>query len=262
MLQSDGVNVTVYAAGAAGAPGGAITILSAFDSSTVNADPGNGRIRLNNATQNAATAIYMDLLDYNGTDWTSVLDTLDQSSSGVDGQIRLWNIANAGEWIVFNLTHRYPWTGYREFTVTPIGASSASPFLAGMVLGFSFTRAGDSGQPVLNTVNTWTARQHTPPVTLTDGPTIPVDFALGNNFAVTLGGNRQLGNPANCVAGDNGNIAVRQDATGNRTLTFAANWFPLGGLAGTLSTPPNAYDIISYYAISSTHIAFGIQNMA
>jgi hypothetical protein len=262
MLQSDGVNVTAYAVGAGGAPGGAITILTAFDTPTTNADPGNGKLRLNSATQNTATAIYMDLLDYNGTDWTSVLDTLDQSSSTVDGQIRLWNTLNAGQWIVFNMTARHAWTGYREFTVTPIGASSANPFSAGTVLGFSFSRTGDSGQPVLTTVNTWTARQHTPPVTLTDGATIPVDFALGNNFAVTLGGNRTLANPTNCVAGDNGNIAVRQDTTGGRTLTFGSNWFPLGGLVGTLTTAPNAYDIVSYYAISPTHITFGIQNVA
>jgi hypothetical protein len=264
MLQSDGSNVTAYAAGAAGAAGGAITILTAFDATSIaNADPGNGKLRLNNVTaQNAATAIYMDLLDYNGTDWTSVLDTLDASSSTVMGQIRLWNTINTAQWILFNLTHRFAPPGYREFAVTPIGASATAPFSNGAVLGFSFSRTGDGGQPVLSAVNTWTARQHTPPVTLTDAASIFIDFNLGNNFTVTLGGNRAMANPANCMAGDNGNIAVRQDAIGSRTLTFGSSWFPLGGLAGALTTAPNAYDIVSYYAISPTHVTFGIQNVA
>jgi hypothetical protein len=111
-------------------------------------------------------------------------------------------------------------------------------------------------------VNSWTARQHTPPVTLTDAATIAIDFNLGNQYTVRLGGNRQMGNPSNCLAGDNGNIAVQQDGTGGRTLTFASNWFPLGGLPGSLTASANAYDIVSYYAISPTHIAYGIQNIA
>src|SRR4051812_19214765 len=214
MLESDGTNVTQYAAGGVGPVGGAISILQAFNASTSNADPGNGQIALNNATQNAATAIYMDLLDYNGTDWTSVIDTLDSSSSTVDGQIRLFNSNNTGQWIVFNMTARVSHTGYRELSVVPIGASATNPFAPGTVLTFAFTRAGDSGAPILPAVNTWTKRQHTPLVTLTDAATIAIDFSLGNQYTLLLGGSRTMGNPSNVSAGDNGNIAIQQDGTG------------------------------------------------
>jgi len=262
MLQSDGLSVTSYGAGGAGPVGGAISIMYSFDTGLSNADPGPGKLRLNNGTQNGSTAIYLDVLDYNGTDWSSVLDTLGGSSSVIDGQIRLFDTANTAAWIMFNMTALVAQTGYRELSVTPIGSSSASPFALGTVLGFAFSRTGDSGAAVLTAVNTWTARQHTPPVTLTDAATIVVDFNLGNQFSVVLAGNRTMGNPSNCLAGDNGNIVVRQDGTGSRTLTFASNWFPLGGAAGTLSTPANTYDIISYFAIGPSHITYGIQKIA
>src|ERR1044072_2855169 len=56
--------------GATGLPGGGIAIEYVFDTTTADADPGNGKLRLDNATQNTATAIRTDLLDNNGATWT------------------------------------------------------------------------------------------------------------------------------------------------------------------------------------------------
>src|SRR5205085_4874318 len=78
-----------------GAAGGANTIASTFYGPTSNSDRGNGRSRLNNATENAATATYTDLLDSPGSTWTAVLDTLDASTSTVKGQLRLSNANDA-----------------------------------------------------------------------------------------------------------------------------------------------------------------------
>ena len=55
---------------------------------------------------------------------------------------------------------------------------------------------------------------------LTDAATITPDFSTGNNFSVTLGGNRTLANPTNLTAGQSGMIFVTQDATGGRTLAL------------------------------------------
>lgn len=103
--------------------------------------------------------------------------------------------------------------------------------------------------------NTWTAAQRGAVVTLTDAATIATNMNLGNNFAVTLGGNRTLGNPTNITAGQAGQIVVTQDATGSRTLAYASDWKFAGGSAPTLSTAANAVDILSYYVVSSTVIA-------
>ena len=48
------------------------------------------------------------------------------------------------------------------------------------------------------------ARAYNPITTLTDAASIAVDFALGNNFLVTIGGNRTLAAPTNAVAGQTG----------------------------------------------------------
>src|SRR5205823_1415203 len=126
--------------GATGAAGGAITIAYTFDTTTSNADPGNGKLRLNNATENAASATYTDLLDSGGSTWTAVLDTLDASTSMVKGQLRLSNANDATKWLTFNLTTRTTHTGYREFALTNTGSSSANPFADGDPLLLEFTR--------------------------------------------------------------------------------------------------------------------------
>ena len=64
------------------------------------------------------------------------------------------------------------------------------------------------------------ARAYNPITTLTDATSIAVDFALGNNFLVTIGGNRTLAAPTNAVAGQTGQIYVIQDSTGSRTLSY------------------------------------------
>lgn len=151
IMHCDGVDCFLFGVGgpgptgATGPAGGAINIDYVFITSTTNADPGGGNIALSNATQNLSTAIYADIDDSEGVDWTAVLDTLDASSSTVKGQIRLFVRADPTKWILFNLTARVSHTGYREFTVAPIGSSAASPFTAADDLSLSFVRTGDIG---------------------------------------------------------------------------------------------------------------------
>jgi len=89
---------------------------------------------------------------------------------------------------------------------------------------------------------------------LVDGATITPDFAAGNNFSVTLGGNRTLENPTNIVAGQSGIIAVTQDGTGSRTLAFGGYWKFSSGTAPTLTSTAAAVDLIAYYVDSATRI--------
>lgn len=91
-------------------------------------------------------------------------------------------------------------------------------------------------------------------VALTDGATITPDFAAGNNFSVTIGGNRTLANPSNLVAGQSGIIVITQDVTGSRTLAYGSYWKFASGTAPTLTTAANAVDVLAYYVESSTRI--------
>src|SRR4029079_7691543 len=105
--------------GADGADGCAITIRYTFDRTTADADPGSGKLRLDNATQDTATTIRTDLLDVNATDWTAVLDSLDDSTNTLKGHIRLVKTDDFSKWLVFSVTAVATPSGYRNISVTP-----------------------------------------------------------------------------------------------------------------------------------------------
>jgi hypothetical protein len=78
------------------------------------------------------------------------------------------------------------------------------------------------------------------------GATIATDAGLGNEFRATLGGNVTLALPANLVDGMRGEHVLTQDATGGRTVTFAAGWRFPGGTAPALSTAAGARDRLTW----------------
>ena len=112
----------------------------------------------------------------------------------------------------------------------------------------------DADTAKVDVAQTFTAGQRGEVTTLTDAATIAVNFADSNNFVVTLGGNRTLGNPTNQVAGQSGSIFVVQDGTGSRTLAYSSDWEFAGGTAPTLSTAAGAVDRIDYIVRASTSI--------
>jgi hypothetical protein len=89
---------------------------------------------------------------------------------------------------------------------------------------------------------------------LTDGTNISVDFNVGQNFTVTLAGNRTLDNPTNCVAGQVGSIFITQDGTGSRTLAYGSSWDFIAGEAPVLSTDAAARDRLDYIVQTSTDV--------
>lgn len=121
-------------------------------------------------------------------------------------------------------------------------------------LTFAFV-AGNTGFAKTNAVNTFTKGQIGAVVALVDGATITPDFSLGNNFEVTLAGNRTLANPTTLVAGQSGIIRVAQDATGGRTLAFGAYWKFTGGGVPSLTGTASAVDLIAYHVETATRIS-------
>ena len=98
------------------------------------------------------------------------------------------------------------------------------------------------------------ARAYNPITTLTDAASIVVNFALVNNFLVTIGGNRTLAAPTNAVAGQTGQIYVIQDGTGSRTLSYNSVYQFVSGAAPTLSTGAADVDILVYSTRSASTI--------
>lgn len=92
--------------------------------------------------------------------------------------------------------------------------------------------------------NIFTGQQSITFVTLTDATNIATDASLGNNFRVTLAGNRTLDNPSNLADGAVLNFRITQDGTGSRTLAYGSKFKWPGGSVPVLSTAAGAVDLI------------------
>lgn len=140
--------------------------------------------------------------------------------------------------------------GKAVFVATDAAAARTA---IGTVIGTD-VQAYDADTAKTDVVQTFSVAQRGAVVALTDGATITPDFAAGNNYSVTLGGNRTLANPTNIVAGQSGVITVTQDGTGSRTLAFGSYFKFAAGAAPTLTTTAAAVDDLAYYVESATRI--------
>lgn len=124
-----------------------IVIPYIFSTTTTDSDPGAGVLRLNNATQNAATVIRADLVDSQGGAAAALLDMLDDSTSTQKGVVRLMKAGDSRVWIYAYVTAVATPSGYRNVTISQIDASSANPFANGDAVILAFVPKGDKGDP-------------------------------------------------------------------------------------------------------------------
>jgi len=104
------------------------------------------------------------------------------------------------------------------------------------------------------TAQTFTAAQRGTVSALTSGTTITPDFAVANNFSLSLGHNATLANPTNLTAGQSGVITITN--TGTFTLAYGSNWKPEGGSVPSLTSTASSVDVLAYYVESATRITF------
>jgi hypothetical protein len=147
------------------------------------------------------------------------------------------------------MANRYPLV----LNGTTIQELQSGDAVTGLVIGTDI-QAYDADTAKTDVAQSFTAAQRGAISALTDGSTITPDFAVANNFSVTLGGNRTLANPTNLTAGQSGSIFITQDGTGSRTLAYGSYWDFAGGTAPTLSTTASAVDRIDYVVRTTTSI--------
>jgi hypothetical protein len=106
--------------------------------------------------------------------------------------------------------------------------------------------AGTSGEVVQAGV------MYTAETTTTFGATTTFDFSTFINTSITLTGNITTQTLSNVAAGKAGMITFIQDGTGSRTTVWNSIFKFANGLTPTLSTAPNAIDVLTYSCRSAT----------
>lgn len=95
----------------------------------------------------------------------------------------------------------------------------------------------------LDVANSFTKRNRSPFIAVTENPTTTFDSALGNNFFLQLTGNRIMGSPTNLSDGHVMTLIVQQDGTGGRTLTWNSIFIFENGITPTLSSAAGTSDL-------------------
>lgn len=112
-----------------------------FDSSVVDADPGAGLVRFNNATLASVTSLFVDLLSDDAVDLTAVLDSWDDGGASANRGVLTVEQSGTGAFFIATVTGSIAApAGYRKVVVTPI--ATAGTFAAGQITSLQFTRSG------------------------------------------------------------------------------------------------------------------------
>lgn len=116
-----------------------------FDDTTTDGDPGEGKVRFDNATFGSITELYFDNTDYPGGDATAWLDALDSSSDPANkGTLFLQKHEEPGTYREFIVSGSVTdGTGYRKVPVTPL--TSNGDLADGDQIVVAFYRTGAAG---------------------------------------------------------------------------------------------------------------------
>jgi hypothetical protein len=120
-----------------------------FSTTTTDSDPGSGIVRFNNATQNAATEIYIDDEDSDGTNVSGVIALLagGNNPSSVLGYVTIRKEFAPENFITMKITTLTSASGYTKLVGTVEASSGATPFSDTDNLYFSIDVSGDKGDP-------------------------------------------------------------------------------------------------------------------
>jgi|TARA_R110002124_G_scaffold101072_1_gene248475 hypothetical protein len=131
-----------------------------------------------------------------------------------------------------------------DVALTFTNTVSVSSVPAVSVTDFRYIRV--SAASTITASKTFAAPVVVPVVSLTDAASVAVNMTLGNNFALTLEGNRTLESPTGATPGQTGHIYLVQDGTGSRTLSYGGSWSFQSGTVPTVSTSINSVDLLVY----------------
>jgi len=184
--------------------GASVSFSWRFSTSTAEADPGNARLRFDNATPASVTAIFVDDFDTAGIDVSGILNALPLGT-----RLYLQEQAVSGNFLIGTITAITDNTGWFkiELTVTDSGTLPANNKVVGVLF---FAGGGAGAAPVIQDEGT----------PLAGAPHSTIDYAGAGVTASNAGGGKALitipGNPPS----DQPAVQARR----NTVQAFTATW--------------------------------------
>lgn len=171
------------------------------------------------------------------------IDTLIYDNSGSDVSLSISGIPSA---TLLNAKAPLASPTFTGTVTIPSGASIA---------GYA-TTASLSNHAETDETQTFTKAQRGSIAALTSSSgSVAPDFALSNNFAITLSEATTIANPTNLVAGQSGCIVITQSSGSLYSLSWGSNWKFVGGTAADATQTASSTDVLAYFVESSTRIA-------
>lgn len=131
------------AKGETGTFGGA-TFEYKFLTNTADSDPGSGNLKINDTIQ-TSTELYIDYNDVSSTDISSFLQTIDDSTSQIKGNIKITQTETPGNYVFYSITgNHYHHSTYFEVPISYISGTVTS-IPNNTPINITFARTGDIG---------------------------------------------------------------------------------------------------------------------
>jgi len=162
------------------------------------------------------------------------------TGTGVDAVTTVTSVSDANTFICTggtslstsgNVTVKFVVTFGSNSYIVNLSASGAVTLTSTLSVGSTLTVTGTG---------------YSTPQTLTDASNITWDTDLGQTATVTITDNRTFGAPTNLKNGAYYGLAVYQDSTGSRTITWNSVFKWVSGTAPTLSTAASAKDFFTF----------------
>ena len=136
----------------------------------------------------------------------------------------------------------------RNIVKGAVGAAAAAAGGAALTQAVaSPARAATTGAAALQSTTIESGALAPAVVALTDAPTIAVDASKGNDFRVTLGASRTMGNPANPADGQQIIFQITQGSGGSAAVTWGTGYeFSTALPQPTLSATAGHTDLLGF----------------
>ena len=139
-------------------------------------------------------------------------------------------------------------------------STSAMRATLGLAIGVD-VQAYNANTAVTNAAQSFSAAQRGSVSALTSAATVTADFAVANNFSLTLAHNVTLANPSNLTAGQSGAVVITQASSGGPyTVSYGTYWKFPGGTVPTKTTTASSVCVLLYYVESTTRITAQLLN--